>query len=364
MVTPVSMETPLGARMRINGREVDYFCGTSYFCLHGHPEVIEAACAATRQFGLGPGTLAQMQVYADLERRLCDWFGTEQVVTMISGYSSPMAMLQGLRDDFDLIFIDEATHYSARDAIPTLNKPVHRFRHLDADSLARQLLRHMAPQLRAAVVTDGVFPSTGGLAPLADYRKAMESYEDSILCVDDSHGVGVLGGSGRGSLQHARLEGEGNFFAGTLSKAFGALGGIVPANTSLADRIKSNAMILRGASLPPPGAAAAAITAMRLLETTPRMRTDLERNVKHMRGGLRSLGFEIEDTPVPIVLVRGDVDLERVHAELDKRDIVVKVTPASGYSDAPDVPTMRLAVFSQHTPQQIDRLLSSIAELL
>jgi glycine C-acetyltransferase/8-amino-7-oxononanoate synthase len=283
---------------------------------------------------------------------------------MISGYTSPMALLQGLRDSFDLIFIDEATHYSARDAIPTINKSVHRFRHLDVDSLADQLSRHMASHQRAAVITDGVFPSTGSLAPLADYRKVMEPYDGSILCVDDSHGVGVLGSSGRGSLQHAGIEGEANFFAGTLSKAFGALGGIVPANASLAEKIRNNAMILRGASLPPPGAAAAAITAMRLLQTTPQMRIDLERNVRHAREGLRNLGFEIEDTPVPIISIRGNVDFEHVRAELDKRDIIVKVTPASGYSDAPDVPTIRLAVFSQHTPEQIDRLLSSMGAVL
>ncbi|CAM5584988.1 8-amino-7-oxononanoate synthase/2-amino-3-ketobutyrate coenzyme A ligase [Aquamicrobium terrae] len=363
MTTLVSMETPLGARMRIDGREVDYFCGTSYFCLHGHPEVIEAACAATREFGLGSGTLARMRVYDELQERLCRWFDAEQVVTMISGYTSPMAMLQGLQDDFDLIVVDAATHYAARDAIATLEKPVHRFRHLDPASLAEELARHVAPGKRAAVVSDGVFPSTGGLAPLAEYRKAMEPYEGAILCIDDSHGVGVLGESGRGSLQHAGLERAGNYMAGTLSKALGALGGIVPGSAALAQKINDNAMILRGASPPPPAAAAAAIAAMRILETTPQMFADLRRNVSHMRAGLRRLGFDIVETPVPIVSVRGDVDFDRLRAELDARDIVVKVTAASGYSDAPDVPTLRLAVFSQHTPEQIDRLLSSIGEL-
>ncbi|MEO5760493.1 MAG: pyridoxal phosphate-dependent aminotransferase family protein [Mesorhizobium sp.] len=364
MATPVTMESPLGARMRINGRDVDYFCGTSYFCLHGHPEVIEAACAATRQFGMGPGTLAQMQVYNDLDQRLRAWFGTEQVVAMISGYTGPMALLQGLRDDFDVVFMDAATHYSSRDAIPTLGKPVHGFRHLDAGSLAEQLSNHVRPGQRPVIVADGVFPSTGALAPLEDYRKAMAPYDGALLCIDDSHGVGAIGAGGRGSLEHAGLETEGNYLSGTLSKAFGALGGIIPGDTALAEKVGSNAMIMRGASPPPPGAAAAANAALRILATTPRMRSDLIRNVGHMRGGLRKLGFDVADTPVPIVSIRGAVDFDALQARLDERDIVVKVTKASGYSDAPDVPMMRLAVFSEHSPEQIERLLSSMAELL
>lgn len=364
MTAPVKMESPLGARMVIGGREVDYYCGTSYFCLHGHPEVIEAACAATRQYGMGPGTLAQMQVYVDLQERLRTWFGTEEVVYMISGYTSPLVLLQGLRDDFDVIFIDAATHYSTRDAIPTLGKQVHEFRHADADDLAEQLSRDLAPKQRPVVLTDGVFPSSGRLAPLNDYRRAMAPYEGALLCIDDSHGVGVLGETGRGSLQHAGLEGEGNFLAGTMSKAFGALGGVVPGDAALAEKIKRNAMIMRGASPAPPGLAAAAAASLRVLQTTPEKRANLIRNVQHMRGGLRALGFEVADTPVPIVTVKGVTDLEQLRDRLAERDIIVRVQQAGGYSDASDVPTMRLAVFSEHSSTQIDRLLQSMAELI
>lgn len=94
------------------------------------------------------------------------------------------------------------------------------------------------------------------------------------------------------------------------------------------------------------------------------MRCDLVRNVRRMRSGLRELGLDVDDTPVPIVSIRGDIDFDALQARLDERDIVVKVTQASGYSDAPDVPMMRLAMFSEHSPEQIDRLLSSMAELL
>jgi glycine C-acetyltransferase/8-amino-7-oxononanoate synthase len=123
-------------------------------------------------------------------------------------------------------------------------------------------------------------------------------------------------------------------------------------------------MIMRGASLPPPAAAAAAVAALKLLKAQPQMRANLQRNVLHLRGGLRRLGFAVDDSPVPIVSLRGAVDLEHLRRELDKRDIVVKITPAHGYSDAPDVPTMRLAVFSEHSPLQIDRLLSAIHEIV
>ena len=225
MTAPIKMESPLGARMFIGGREVDYYCGTSYFCLHGHSEVIEAACEATRRYGMGPGTLAHMQVYADLQERLRDWFGTEEVVYMISGYTSPMVLLQGLRDEFDVILMDSATHYSTRDAIPTLGKRVHEFRHADPEDLAAQLSLYVKAGERPAVLTDGVFPSSGRLAPLGDYRQAMAPYDGALLCIDDSHGVGVLGETGRGSLQHAGLEGEGNYLAGTMSKAFAFAGG-------------------------------------------------------------------------------------------------------------------------------------------
>ncbi|MCB8822474.1 aminotransferase class I/II-fold pyridoxal phosphate-dependent enzyme [Microvirga rosea] len=359
----MSMESPLGPRMRINGREVDYFCGTSYYCLHGHPEVIDAACAATRQLGMGPGTLAQMSVYLDLQEQLSAWFGVEHVVSVMSGYSSPMALLQGLRDDFDVVFVDAATHYSARDALGTLSKPIFSFRHLDSESLADALARHVGARQRPLVVTDGVFPSSGALAPLNDYRRAMAPYEGASLAIDDSHGVGTLGSSGRGSLQHAGLEADGNFLAGTLSKAFGASGGIVPGTCALAEKISANAMVMRGASPMTPGAAGAAAAALRILRSNPEMRENLARNVRHMRGGLRSLGFDVADTPVPIVSVRGEVDFDRLRERLDAKDIVVKVVKPSGYSDAPDVPSMRLAVFSEHSPEQIDRLLSSISEL-
>ena len=364
MAQPMVMGGPIGPRMQIDGRQVDYFCGTSYFALHGHPEVIEAACEATRRFGMGSGTLASVPVYDDLQQALRDWFRAEHVTYMISGYASPMALLQGLCEPGDLLLVDVATHYSVRDAVPTLDLPVVQFRHLSPDDLAVKLRQELKPGQCPVVVTDGVFPSGGALAPLVDYADILAGYDNALLCIDDSHGIGVLGDGGRGALEHFGIEGPGRHAAGTMSKAFGALGGIIPGDATLAGRLRERARILRGASPPPPAAAGAGLAALRLLSGDPSFRQRLRANVKQMRDGLRGLGFDLPDTPVPVVTLRGGGrDLAALTAGLSERDILVKLTPASGYSDAPDVPTLRIAVFSEHSAEQIDRLIRSVAEL-
>ncbi|MEH6775072.1 MAG: pyridoxal phosphate-dependent aminotransferase family protein [Cereibacter changlensis] len=360
----MTMGGPIGPRMRIDGREVDYFCGTSYFALHGHPSVIDAACDATRRFGMGPGTLASVPVYDELQQALRDWFAAEHVTFLISGYVSPMALLQAVCEPGDLLLIDAATHYAVRDAVPTLDLPVARFHHLSPDDLAETLRRELKPGQRPVVITDGVFPSSGRLAPLADYDEVLGGYEEPLLCIDDSHGFGILGDGGRGTLEHFGTERAGRYAAGTLSKAFGALGGVIPGAAALATRLRERARILRGASPPPPAAAGAALAALRLLKADPSFRQRLRANVKQMRNGLRELGFELPDNPVPIVTLRDDGrDLVALAAALAERDILVKLTPASGYSDAPPMPTLRIAVFSEHSPEQIDRLIRSVAEL-
>lgn len=358
------MQSPIGPRMVIDGREVDYFCGTSYYTLHGNPRVIEAATRATRDYGLGPATGAGMPVYDALQEMLCTWFRAEKVTLMISGYVSPMAMMQGLKDDIDLILMDEVTHYSGRDAVAGLGLPVHPFPHLDPQGLEAALQNHLRPGQRVAVLTDGVFPSTGALPPLDAYRALLDPY-GGLLCIDDSHGLGVLGAGGRGTLEHFGVEGPQSHVAGTLSKAFGGLGGIVPGSVELGEKLTRNAMILRGASPPPPASAAAALEGMRILTEQPELRQTLAANIARMRNGLRGLGLAIADSPVPIVLLRAPgTDLAAVSEALVQRGIRVKYSAPGGYSDAPAVETLRIATFATHSPDQIDHLIGALAELL
>lgn len=358
------MGSPLGPRMMVDGRQVDYFCGTSYHCLHGHPEVIAAACAATQAYGMGPGTRADFPPYHHLDAALRRHFGAEAVIYAASGYVSPLILLQGLQGDFHRVFVDASAHYGIGDAIATLSCPVHRFAHLEPGSLTAALAEHLRPGEVPIVVTDGVFPSTGALAPLAAYRTVLEPYDDAMICVDDSHGVGAVGANGRGAIEMAGVEGANVHLAATVSKSFGGSGGFVTGSQELCDKMAAKVRLLSGASPPPPASAAAALAGLTLLREDPSFMARLRANVGQMRAGLRGLGLDVPDSPVPIVSVRAGRDLAEISAALARQDILVKRVAPNGYSDAPDVETLRIAVFSAHSPAQIDRLLAALAALL
>ena len=360
------MGSPIGARMIINSREVDYFCGTSYYTLHGHPAVIEAACEAARKHGLGPATNLEVSVLNETVELACQYFEVETATYVISGYLGAMMLVQALSDDYDMVFVDASSHYSVFDGIHASGKTIVSFRHLDPEDLATKLAEHVRPGLVPMVMTDGVFPVTGRIAPIPAYCNVLRRYQPSLLCIDDAHAVGVIGEKGQGTFEYFGLKGEDLYQAGTLSKAFGGIGGIVLGSQTLAAKIKKNSRISVGASQPPVPAAAAAGMGLRILSENPQMRRDLWSNIKRVRDGLRGLGLEIDDSPVPIVNVRGgpSIDVAHVQEELDSQDIIVFRIPPNGYSDAPDVESLRIAVFSTHSAEQIQRLVKGIGQAI
>ncbi len=355
------MDSPIGARMTINGRPVDYFAGTSYYALHGDPRVIAAAQDACATYGIGPGTLAEVPAYDAALASVRAYFDVPEVSYFASGYMSILVLLQGLSDRFDVILIDAVSHFSIRDAVAMLDRPVVAFRHRDPEDLAQKLSTHVRADQRPVIVSDGVFPVTGHIAPLDAYLAVMADVDDALLCIDDAHGVGVLGANGRGTLEHFGIGGPQAFSAATLSKAFGGFGGIVPGSTELVEAIRRRAKLMIGASLPPVPGAAAGGAGARILAENPDMRHRLHTNVQHMREGLRHIGFSVEDTPVPVINLTADADLSAVRDHLLNHDIVVKRVEPAGYSDAPDRESLRIAVFSTHTDKQIDRLVDAIA---
>lgn len=364
------MTSPPGAVTHIDGREMDYFCGTGYFGLQGHPSMIKAACDAVQCFGLGPATsraaYGNTPLILKVEQHAEHFFDQDSALYCASGYLSSAVVLQGLRPEYDVIFVDEQAHCSIMDGAKMACKPVVTFAHCDATDLKNKIRDELQPGKRPLVVSDGIFPVTGTIPPLLHYHQFLSEIEGAILCVDDAHALGVIGEKGRGTLEHYGIQGAGRYSFGTLSKAFGGYGGIITGSTAVIDGIKRNTQIIKGSSPVPTPAAAATAYSIDLLARHPEIRHQLWANVSRAKNGLRDLGVEnIPHSQVPIIWISGEnLDLASVQKGLFTKGIVTLYIPSGSYTNVPEKGGLRIAIFSTHTKEQIDRLIFEIGNFL
>jgi 8-amino-7-oxononanoate synthase len=362
---PFIMEGAPGAETVINGRTYLYFGGTGYFGLHGNAEMMRAGIEAFMQ-GTHSGTtrsgFGNNPILLDAEKKIAAYFGTEDAVYFASGYFNGLFLAQALASEYDAAFIDETSHFSIKDGIRTAGKPVMAFKHRDAADLKTRLKTKLKAGQRPLVMCDGVFPTYGEIAPVPELIKALQPYV-GILCLDDAHAVGVLGDRGRGTFEHFGVSGARLHFAGTMSKAFGGHGGFVPASAAMSRLIRESVGAYAGASPAPTPIAAASAKGLELVQAHPEWRRRLRENTARLKSGMRSLGFDIEDTPVPIVAwaLKTAADMKRVQAALLAKGIAVAYLK---YVGAPAGGVLRATVFSVHAPEQIDRLLGELKKLV
>ncbi len=251
------MQGPMGARTVINGRERDYFAGTGYFGLQGHPALINAAQNAAEQYGVHTGTarsrtgFGDSPVYVEFDRQAALFFRAHRTLYFPSAYFGMAILAQGLTERYDHIFIDKATHYSGYEGARSTGKPVTPFQHRDPEALAAACQQVLKPGQRPLVLSDGLFPVSGAIAPAHEYLEVVRAY-DGLVCLDDAHATGVLGENGRGTLEHHKISGDPSCFAAhTLSKALGSFGGLIPGDDLLMEAIDRHVRIHMGASKPP-----------------------------------------------------------------------------------------------------------------
>jgi glycine C-acetyltransferase/8-amino-7-oxononanoate synthase len=372
------MQSPPGARTLINGRWRDYFSGTGYLGLQGHPGLLAAASEALLRYGLTTATsrggYGEHPLFTAVESAAARYWGTDGALYFVSGYLGNAILLQGLAGDYDRIFVDESSHFSAWDAARAAGLRVHAFRHRDATHLATVMRRRLRPGERPLLLTDGVFPISGEIAPLPDYFDVLHNYPGARICLDDAHATGVLGPHGHGTLDHwlGGGTGDGNlgdlrafvvsiFSAHTLSKAMGGHGGVIPGDAALIERLNRGPIPGAGSPSPLPAAAASA-WALNYLSDHLERRSRLQENVKSARAALRQAGWALEDSPVPILCLHagnwdGDgpvPDLSCLQQQLFERDICV--AHVTRYSSTPPGGALRVAVFATHTRDQINRL--------
>ncbi len=363
------MEGPPGTETVINGRRYLYFGGTSYYTLQVHSEVLRAAREAIDRYGMhsstsrASGGYGNTPLYEEVERAAGRFFGTEDAAYLASGYLTNLAALAALKErpGFDVIFQDAMGHYSLVDLSRSFGLPVVTFSHRDPGDLERRLKSELRAGQRPLVVSDGIFPVPGEIAPAPDYVKVLEPY-GGILWLDDCHALGVIGPNGRGTYDHFGLKGERLFFGGTMSKAIGGYGGIVPGPGWLASAIRAG-HVMSGATMPPSAAAGASVKGLELLGAHPEWRERLWANARRLKAGIKALGFPVTATEVPVATIAlpKAEDMERVHATLMDRGILVQL---SHYVGAGPAGVLRIVVFATHTNEQIDRLVGALKSLV
>jgi len=361
------MESPAGAQTVFDGRTMDYFAGTGYLGLQNHPAITQAAQAALQQYGLSTATsrggYGEHLVYDRFEQAACAFFDAETVLYFASGYLGASILTQATGNRFEHIFIDSSAHFSLWDAAYATNLPISPFHHIRPQSLAENLKSELRPNERPLVLSDGVFPVSGEIAPLPDYLALVKPLH-GLVYVDDAHAVGVMGRNGHGTPEYFGIEDESCRSTATLAKALGGFGGVIWGTADWVENLDRDSRICAGASPPPLVVAAASTSALEVARTTPELREQLWANVARARNGLRSLGWEMADTPVPILCLasRQGISLERIKKGLFARTIAVELVRS--YTSTPAGGALRIAIFATHSSEQIDRLVNAIGQLI
>lgn len=361
-----TVETAQGPRVTIDGREMILLCSNDYLGLANHPKLKEAACDAIEKYGFGTGASrlisGSMTPHCEFEEKFARFKGTEAALLFNSGYASNTGVIPAVTGFGDTIFSDRLNHASIVDGCRLSRADFRRYRHLDMKALERYLIYHSENYEetgRKLIVTDGVFSMDGDIAPL-DKVVSLAKEHDCMLMVDDAHGTGVLGASGKGTAEHLGIAVEDiDIYMGTLGKALGSYGAYVAGSRELIDYLINKARSFIYSTALPPSMAAAAIAAIEIMEDEPERRERLLANAAIMRDGLKGLGFEIMDSHtqiIPILTVDSEIACGMMELLMDEGVYALAIRP-------PSVPEgtsrLRVTVTSEHSQEDLGKSLTA-----
>ncbi|MFZ0168041.1 MAG: glycine C-acetyltransferase [Candidatus Dormiibacterota bacterium] len=360
------LQSPQDSEVEIDGKRYINLCSNNYLGLNTHPHLIEAAINAAREWGAGSGavrTIAGTQtIHEELELRLAEFKGTPAALTLQSGFTANLAVLGSVLEESDAVISDQLNHASIIDGIRLTKARRYQFPHKDMEGLEERLAEARGDGARRIlIVTDGVFSMDGDIAPLRAIVDLAEAGGAAVM-VDDAHGSGVLGRSGRGSVDHFQLEGRVQIQVGTLSKAVGVLGGYVAGSQDLRETLITKGRPFLFSTSHPPAVVAACMAALEVMQNEPQLQVRLWDNARHFKAGLEELGFDIgaSETPITPVIVG---EAERAVALADElRQRGVFVSPIGFPTVARDMGRVRTIVTATHTEEQLDRALQAFAD--
>jgi glycine C-acetyltransferase len=297
-----------GAWLTVDGKNVLNFCSNNYLGLANHPKIVEAAKEAIEKYGVGPAAVRSiagtMDLHVQLEQRLAKFKGAEDVITFQSGFTANLGTISALVGKEDVIFSDRLNHASIIDGCRLSGAKIIAYEHNDPGALEDAIKDNLSKYRRALIVTDGVFSMDGDIAPLPDLYEVAKKY-DILFMVDDAHGEGVLGKGGRGIVDHFGLHGKVDVEVGTMSKAFGVVGGIVAGDKVIVEWLRQRGRPFLFSSAVTVPDAAACLAAVDLLEESTELVDKLWANTKYFKSEMKKLGFDtgVSETPITPVML-------------------------------------------------------------
>lgn len=295
-----------GPWMVVDGKKVLNFCTNNYLGLANHPRLKKAAQDAVEQWGVGPAAVRSiagtLELHRRLESRLAAFKGVEDALYVQSGFCANQAAIPPMVGKGDVIFTDRLNHASIIDGCRLSSAKILVYEHCDLEDCERVIRENIGQYRRALLITDGVFSMDGDMAPLDRLFELCERH-GIITMVDDAHGEGVLGRGGRGIVDHFGLNGKFDLEIGTLSKAFGVMGGVIAGKKVVIDWIRQKARPFLFSSAVTAADTAACLAAVDLLEESSALVEKLWDNTRYFKEGMQNAGFDIGASVTPITPV-------------------------------------------------------------
>lgn len=358
------IESAQGPEVIMNGRKMIMIGSNNYLGLTNHPKVKEAAINAIKKYGTGcagsrflNGTL---DIHVELEEKLA-WFARkEAALVFTTGFQVNLGVISSLIGKDDIVIIDKMDHASIVDGCRLSFGEVKRYKHNDMEDLER-VLKECEDRAKLVVV-DGVFSMEGDIVKLPEVYELCRKY-NARLMVDDAHGIGVLGATGRGTAEHFGLEKEVDLIMGTYSKSLASIGGFIAGDRDVINYIKHFARAFIFSASPPPASVAAVSAAIDIIENEPERRQQLWKNTNKMLKGFKELGFNIgvAETPIIPVIVGDDELAFKFVMMLQEEGIFanVAVSPAV----PPGKALIRTSYMATHTDEHLDRVLEAFRKV-
>ena len=351
--------SPQGAWIVVDGKKVLNLCSNNYLGFANHPRLKEAAARAIESFGVGPAAVRTIAgntvLHTTLEEKLARFKGVESAIAFQSGFNSNVATIPSLVGKGDLVFSDELNHASIIDGCRLSGADIIRYEHCNPASLEQKLNEHYSAgsRNRALVITDGVFSMDGDIAPLPPLVEVAERF-NSMIMVDDAHGEGVLGSGGRGAVDHFHVHGRVDVEIGTLSKAFGVVGGFVAGRKIVIDHLRQKGRPFLFSSALTAADVAACSAAVDILEASDELVQRLWSNTRYFKKRMRDAGFDTgrSETPITPVMLGDAKVAQQFSRRLFEEDVFAM---AIGFPTVPmGKARIRVMISATHSEADLD----------